>query len=54
VACVSVRLKFTSGGADDEIADSVVIGQNWKDDVRVILFVQMAQGFELTENLNRK
>jgi len=38
----------------DEIADSVVIGQNWKNDVRVILFVQMAHGFELTEHLKQK
>jgi acetoacetyl-CoA synthetase len=38
----------------DEIADSIVIGQNWKNDVRVILFVQVAQGFELTENLKQK
>ncbi len=28
----------------DEIDDSVVIGQNWKNDVRVILFVQLAAG----------
>jgi len=27
-----------------EIADSLVIGQNWKNDVRVILFVKTAQG----------
>lgn len=27
-----------------EIADSVVIGQEWKDDVRVILFLKMAPG----------
>jgi acetoacetyl-CoA synthetase len=38
----------------EEIADSVVIGQDWKNDVRVILFVQMAPGFELTENLKQK
>jgi len=34
-----------------EIEDSVVVGQNWKNDVRVILFVKMAPGFELTEEL---
>ncbi|MCU0598146.1 MAG: acetoacetate--CoA ligase [Desulfobacterales bacterium] len=38
----------------EEIADSIVIGQDWKNDVRVILFVQMAQGFELTEQLKQK
>ncbi len=35
----------------DEIEDSLVIGQNWKNDVRVILFVKMAQGVALTEDL---
>jgi acetoacetyl-CoA synthetase len=37
-----------------EIADSVVIGQQWKGDVRVVLFVQMAPGHELTEELKQK
>ena len=37
-----------------EIDDSVVIGQNWKDDVRVILFVKLAPGYELTEALKTK
>jgi acetoacetyl-CoA synthetase len=38
----------------DEIADSIVIGQDWKNDIRVILFVQMAPDFELTEELKQK
>jgi acetoacetyl-CoA synthetase len=33
------------------IADSVVIGQRWGNDVRVILFVRMAGGKPLTEEL---
>ena len=37
-----------------EIDDSVVIGQNWKNDVRVILFVKLAPGYELTEALKAK
>ena len=37
-----------------EIADSIVVGQDWKGDVRVILFVKMAEGRELTEELKRK
>ena len=37
-----------------EIDDSVVIGQNWKDDVRVILFVKLAPGCELSEDLKAK
>ena len=36
------------------IEDSVVIGQNWKNDIRVILFVKLAPGFELTEELQAK
>jgi acetoacetyl-CoA synthetase len=35
----------------EEIQDSLVIGQNWKNDVRVILFVKMAEGRDLTEDL---
>jgi acetoacetyl-CoA synthetase len=38
----------------EEIADSVVVGQNWKNDVRVIFFVQMAAGYELTEEIVNK
>jgi len=38
----------------DEVADSVVVGQNWKNDVRVILFVKMAEGFTLDEALKGK
>jgi len=35
----------------EEIEDSIVVGQNWKNDTRVILFVQMAEGFELTAEI---
>jgi acetoacetyl-CoA synthetase len=38
----------------EEVQDSLVVGQNWKDDVRVILFVQMAEGNELTDDLKNK
>jgi len=34
-----------------EIADSLVVGQDWENDVRVILFVKMAEGQALTEEL---
>lgn len=37
-----------------EVEDSVVVGQNWQNDVRVILFVKLAKGVELTEDLIRK
>jgi acetoacetyl-CoA synthetase len=35
----------------DEIADSVVVGQNWNNDVRVVLFVKLAEGVTLTDEL---
>ncbi len=34
-----------------EIIDSVVIGQEWQDDVRVVLFVKMRDGIPLSEQL---
>jgi len=38
----------------EEIEDSVVVGQSFNNDIRVILFVKMAQGFELTDELKDK
>jgi len=38
----------------EEVEDSVVVGQHWKNDVRVILFVKVAEGFELTDDLKNK
>jgi len=38
----------------EEIEDCVVVGQNWKNDVRVILFVKMAEGYELTQEIINK
>jgi len=35
----------------EEIEDCVVVGQNWKNDVRVILFVKMTEGYELTDEI---
>ncbi len=37
-----------------EIEDCVVVGQNWKNDVRVILFVKMAPGCELTDEVRAR
>ena len=34
-----------------EIIDSVVIGQDWQDDVRVVLFVKLHKGMPLTDEL---
>jgi len=38
----------------DEVADSVVVGQDWNNDVRVILFVKMADGVVLTDDIKQK
>ncbi|MCM2286893.1 MAG: AMP-binding protein, partial [Desulfobacula sp.] len=37
-----------------ELEDSVVVGQPWNNDVRVILFVKLAPGYELDEALKKK
>ncbi len=36
-----------------EVLDSVVIGQRWQDDVRVVLFVLLREGVELDDRLRR-
>lgn len=38
----------------DEVLDSVVIGQQWLNDVRVVLFVKLRPDVDLTDNLERK
>ncbi len=38
----------------EEIADSLAIGQKWKDDQRIILFVKLAEGYQLTDELIAK
>ena len=38
----------------DEILESIVIGQRWNDDVRVILFVILRRGVELNDELKLK
>jgi acetoacetyl-CoA synthetase len=38
----------------DEVEDSLVIGQQWNNDVRVILFVRMKEGISLTEDLKNR
>lgn len=36
-----------------EILDSMVIGQHWKGDQRILLFVKLKEGHSLTENLKQ-
>ncbi len=37
----------------DEILESIAIGQDWDDDVRVVLFVVLRHGVELSDNLKQ-
>ena len=38
----------------DEVLESVVVGQKWQNDVRVVLFVRLQDGVELDETLADK
>jgi acetoacetyl-CoA synthetase len=38
----------------DEVIEALCIGQDWEDDVRVILFVRLAPGVSLSEELDKK
>ncbi|WP_420804556.1 acetoacetate--CoA ligase [Agrobacterium albertimagni] len=38
----------------DEVVEAICIGQDWDDDVRVVLFVRLAPGLSLTEELDKK
>jgi len=36
------------------VADSLAIGQEWKGDERIILFVKLTEGYSLTDELKAK
>ncbi len=38
----------------DEVKESIVIGQSWNHDIRIILFVVLNQGFELNQKVRDK
>jgi len=38
----------------EEVVDSVVIGQDWEGDVRVVLFVKLREGLTLDESLRQR
>jgi acetoacetyl-CoA synthetase len=38
----------------DEVVESIVIGQDWEKDVRVVLFVRLREGVELDDALARR
>lgn len=37
----------------EAIEESICVGQDWQDDVRVVLFIKLKDGFELTEELEK-
>ncbi|MEE4609175.1 MAG: acetoacetate--CoA ligase [Desulfobacteraceae bacterium] len=45
---------YTALETVEEVADSVVVGQKWQDDVRVVLFVTLAEGRKLDEALVKR
>ena len=38
----------------EEVGDSLVIGQEWQNDVRVVLFVKLAENFALDDDLTKR
>jgi acetoacetyl-CoA synthetase len=38
----------------DEVVESIAIGQQWEDDVRVVLFVVLRPGIELNDELRNR
>ncbi len=40
--------------AMDEIADSIVVAQHWNGDTRIVLFVVLNDGYQLTEDLKSR
>jgi len=38
----------------DEVIEGIVVGQDWEDDVRVVLFVVLQEGLQLDEALKKK
>ena len=38
----------------DEIKESIVIGQSWKNDTRIILFIVLNQGYKLNDEIKDK
>jgi acetoacetyl-CoA synthetase len=38
----------------DEVLESICIGQDWEDDVRVVLFVKLREGLELDDDLRAR
>ena len=44
----------TTTPTPDVVEDSVVVGQDWKEDIRVVLFIKMTEGYQLTDKLKKR
>ena len=51
-ACASAPRRSTGRSRVDQIVESLVIGQDWEGDVRVVLFVKLKDGPTLDESLS--
>jgi len=38
----------------EQVVEAIAVGQDWRDDVRIVLFVRLRQGTELDEELKKK
>ena len=38
----------------EEIKESIVIGQSWNNDIRIILFIVLNQGYKLNDKIKEK
>ena len=38
----------------EEIQESIVIGQSWENDIRIILFIVLNKGYNLTHEIKDK
>ena len=38
----------------EEIQESIVIGQSWKNDIRIVLFIVLNEGYNLTNEIKEK
>ena len=45
---------YSSVESLEEVTEAIAVGQNWRDDVRVVLFVRLKAGIELDEALKKK
>ena len=45
---------YTAVETIPEVTDSLAVGQDWENDIRVILFVKMVEGYEMTDDIKNR